>query len=80
MDKPEDGVIIVGAGPVPALFGAATQHRATTGGCPYVVVTPRSQALPGNALYEALPPDHFVAEPQKLHSQAEPGNEERNFG
>jgi len=33
-DKPEDGVIIVGAGPVPTLFGAATQHMATTGAAP----------------------------------------------
>ena len=36
---------------------------------------PRSQALPGNALHEALPPFNSVAEPQKLHYEAEPRNE-----
>ncbi|MDM8524967.1 beta-ketoacyl synthase N-terminal-like domain-containing protein [Desulfococcaceae bacterium HSG8] len=36
---------------------------------------PPSQALPGNAYKEALPPDKNEAEPPIPHSQAEPGNE-----
>ncbi len=65
------------------LIASAPVNLITPAGCspanlPHTLKDiPRSQAEPGNAVVEALPPEvkEDEAEPRKSHSQAEPGNE-----